>query len=102
MFHNGINLVLFTSEDQTEKLGNREIDRQMGAKPVCHGEARPEGDAPGLPANLCSHSHQWYLEHWELWDMTERVMSGIQAAQISFLRRVADLSLRDRVRSLII
>lgn len=34
--------------------------------------------------------------------MTERVMSGIQAAQISFLCRVADLSLRDRVRSLII
>ncbi|KAK3535605.1 hypothetical protein QTP70_017246, partial [Hemibagrus guttatus] len=35
----------------------------------------------------------------ELWVMTERVRSQIQAAKMSFLRRVAGCSLRDRVRS---
>ncbi|TWW67388.1 hypothetical protein D4764_02G0004290 [Takifugu flavidus] len=33
------------------------------------------------------------------WVMTERMRSWIQAAEMSFLRRVAGLSLRDRVRS---
>ncbi|KAK3530551.1 hypothetical protein QTP86_027917 [Hemibagrus guttatus] len=35
----------------------------------------------------------------ELWAMTERVRSRIQAAEMSFLRRVTGHSLRDRVRS---
>ncbi|TWW61049.1 hypothetical protein D4764_05G0011390 [Takifugu flavidus] len=35
----------------------------------------------------------------ELWVMTERTRSRVQAAGISFLCRVAGLSLRDRVRS---
>ncbi|MDG2633017.1 hypothetical protein P7M35_24665, partial [Vibrio parahaemolyticus] len=35
----------------------------------------------------------------ELWVVTERMRSRIQAAEMSFLRRVAGLSLRDRVRS---
>ncbi|KAK3512527.1 hypothetical protein QTP70_015639 [Hemibagrus guttatus] len=35
----------------------------------------------------------------ELWVMTKRVRSQIQAAKMSFLRRVAGRSLRDRVRS---
>ncbi|TWW81034.1 R2DM Retrovirus-related Pol polyprotein from type II retrotransposable element [Takifugu flavidus] len=35
----------------------------------------------------------------ELWVMTERTRSRVQAAEMSFLRRVAGLSLRDRVRS---
>ncbi|TWW73461.1 hypothetical protein D4764_15G0008550 [Takifugu flavidus] len=35
----------------------------------------------------------------ELWVMTERTRSWVQAAEMSFLRRVAGLSLRDRVRS---
>ncbi|KAK3549143.1 hypothetical protein QTP70_033348 [Hemibagrus guttatus] len=35
----------------------------------------------------------------EIWVMTERVRSRIQAAEMSFLRRVARRSLRDRVRS---
>ncbi|KAK3562555.1 hypothetical protein QTP86_002034 [Hemibagrus guttatus] len=35
----------------------------------------------------------------ELWVMTERVRSWIQAAEMSFLHRVAGRSLRDRVRS---
>ncbi|KAK3518183.1 hypothetical protein QTP70_033879 [Hemibagrus guttatus] len=35
----------------------------------------------------------------ELWVMTKRIRSRIQAAEMSFLRRVAGHSLRDRVRS---
>ncbi|TWW62282.1 hypothetical protein D4764_04G0009290 [Takifugu flavidus] len=35
----------------------------------------------------------------ELWVMTERTRSRVQAAEMSFLRWVAGLSLRDRVRS---
>ncbi|TWW61130.1 hypothetical protein D4764_05G0012200 [Takifugu flavidus] len=35
----------------------------------------------------------------ELWVMTERTRSRVQAAEMSFLRRVVGLSLRDRVRS---
>ena len=35
----------------------------------------------------------------EVWVMTERIRSRIQAAEMSFLRRVAGVSLRDRVRS---
>ncbi|TWW74379.1 hypothetical protein D4764_14G0003810 [Takifugu flavidus] len=35
----------------------------------------------------------------ELWVMTERTRSRVQVAEMSFLRRVAGLSLRDRVRS---
>ncbi|KAK0146650.1 putative uncharacterized transposon-derived protein F52C9.6 [Merluccius polli] len=38
----------------------------------------------------------------ELWVVTERTRSRVQAAEMSFLRRVAGLSLRDRVRSLVI
>ncbi|KAK0140494.1 putative uncharacterized transposon-derived protein F52C9.6 [Merluccius polli] len=38
----------------------------------------------------------------EGWVMTERKRSRIQAAEISFLRRVAGFSLRDRVRSSVI
>ncbi|PWA23723.1 hypothetical protein CCH79_00006096 [Gambusia affinis] len=38
----------------------------------------------------------------ELWVMTERTRSRIQAAEMGFLRRVAGLSLRERVRSSVI
>ncbi|XP_054656606.1 uncharacterized protein LOC129194983 [Dunckerocampus dactyliophorus] len=38
----------------------------------------------------------------ELWVMTERTRSRIQAAEMSILRRVAGLTLRDRVRSSVI
>ena len=38
----------------------------------------------------------------EGWVMTERTRSRIQAAEMGFLRRVAGVSLRDRVRSLVI
>ena len=35
----------------------------------------------------------------DLWVVTERMRSGLQAAEMSFLRRVAGLSLRERLRS---
>ena len=38
----------------------------------------------------------------ELWVVTERTRSPVQAAEMSFLRRLAGLSLRDRVRSSVI
>ena len=38
----------------------------------------------------------------EGWVMTERARSRIQAAKMGFLRRVAGVSLRDRVRSSVI
>ena len=38
----------------------------------------------------------------ELWVVTERTRSRVQAAEMSFLRRVTGLSLRDRVRSSVI
>ena len=39
---------------------------------------------------------------YEGWVMTERMRSQIQVAKMGFLRRVAGVSLRDRVRSLAI
>ncbi|KAI3374811.1 hypothetical protein L3Q82_021033 [Scortum barcoo] len=93
--------VLFTNEGKME----REIDRRIGAAsadyavgvPDRRGEegAESKGEALDLPVNLpptLTYGH-------ELWVMTERTRSQIQAAEMSFLRRVAGLSLRDRVRS---
>lgn len=40
--------------------------------------------------------------HHEIWIMTERTRSHIQAAEINFLHRVAGLSLRERVRNSVI
>ncbi|TWW55998.1 hypothetical protein D4764_09G0010480 [Takifugu flavidus] len=76
--------VLFTSEGRME----REIDRRIGAAPVrCGEEIYRSIFVPTL-----TYGH-------ELWVMTERTRSRVQAAEMSFLRRVAGLSLRDRVRS---
>ncbi len=62
--------------------------------PVCRSEEGEElqGEALDLPVNLRSYGH-------ELWVMTERTRSQIQAAKMSFLRRVAGCSLRDSMRS---
>ena len=69
----------------------------MGAVPVRCGEegAEPEGEALDLPAiyvPTLTYGH-------ELWVVTERTRTRIQAAKMSFLRRVAGLSLRDKMRS---
>ena len=93
--------VLFTSEGRME----REIDRRIGAAAavmrslyrsvVVKRELSRKAKLSiyrsiYVPTLTCGH---------ELWVMTERIRSRIQAAEMSFLRRVAGRSLRDRVRS---
>ncbi|KAK3506157.1 hypothetical protein QTP70_018390, partial [Hemibagrus guttatus] len=93
--------VLFTSEGRMD----REIDRRIGAAAavmrsmyrsvVVKKELSQKVKLliyQSIYAPTLTYGH-------ELWVMTERVRSRIQAAEISFLRRVAGHSLRDRVRS---
>ncbi|KAK0144605.1 Craniofacial development protein 2 [Merluccius polli] len=96
--------VLFTSEGRME----REIDRRIGAASAVmrtlHGSVVVKRELSRkaklsiyqsiyVPALTYGH---------ELWVMTERTRSRVQAAEMSFLRRVARLSRRDRVRSSVI
>ncbi|KAK0146656.1 putative uncharacterized transposon-derived protein F52C9.6 [Merluccius polli] len=96
--------VLFTSEGRME----REIDRRIGAASAVmrtlHGSVVVKRELSRkaklsiyqsiyVPALTYGH---------ELWVMTERTRLRVQAAEMSFLRRVAGLSLRDRVRSSVI
>ncbi|KAK0152855.1 LINE-1 reverse transcriptase [Merluccius polli] len=96
--------VLFTSDGRME----REIDRWFGAASAVmrtlHGSVVVKRELSRnaklsiyqsiyIPALTYGH---------ELWVMTERTRSRVQAAEMSFLRRVAGLSLRDRVRSSVI
>ncbi|KAI3362770.1 hypothetical protein L3Q82_001822 [Scortum barcoo] len=96
--------VLFTSEGKME----REIDRRIGAVrvrsyavgvPDRRGEegAEPKGVKLSIYRSIYRVPTLTYGH--ELWVMTERTRSRIQAAEMSFLRRVAGRSLRDRVRS---
>ncbi len=94
--------VLFTSEGRMQ----REIDRRIGASSAvmrsmywsvmvkkelsCKAKLSVSIYVPTL-----TYGH-------ELWVMTERTRSRIQAAEMSFLHRVAGCSLRDRVRSSVI
>ncbi|KAK3539176.1 hypothetical protein QTP86_028667, partial [Hemibagrus guttatus] len=93
--------VLFTSEGRMD----REIDRWIGAAAavmrsmyrsvVVKKELSQKAKLSiyqSIYAPTLTYGH-------ELWVMTERVRSRIQAAEMSFLRRVAGRSLRDRVRS---
>uniref|UniRef100_A0A8C6Q6A0 Reverse transcriptase domain-containing protein n=1 Tax=Nothobranchius furzeri TaxID=105023 RepID=A0A8C6Q6A0_NOTFU len=93
--------VLFTSEGRRD----REIDRRIGsASAVMRTLSRSVVVKRELSQKarlsiyrsiyvpILTYGH-------ELWVMTERTRSRIQAAEMSFLRRVAGLSLRDRVRS---
>ncbi|KAK3535381.1 hypothetical protein QTP70_011277 [Hemibagrus guttatus] len=93
--------VLFTSEGRMD----REIDRRIGAAAavmrsmyrsvVLKKELSQKAKLSiyqSIYAPTLTYGH-------ELWVMTERVRSRIQAAEMSFLRRVAGSSLRDRVRS---
>ncbi|KAK3528789.1 hypothetical protein QTP70_011573 [Hemibagrus guttatus] len=93
--------VLFTSEGRMD----REIDRRIGAAAavmrsmyqsvVVKKELSRKAKLliyQSIYAPTLTYGH-------ELWVMTERVRSWIQAAEMSFLRRVAGRSLRDRVRS---
>ncbi|KAK3510880.1 hypothetical protein QTP70_022839, partial [Hemibagrus guttatus] len=93
--------VLFTSEGRMD----REIDRRIGAAAaVMRSMYRSVVVKKELSrkAKLLIYQSIYVptlTYGHELWVMTERVRSRIQAAEMSFLRRVAGRSLRDRVRS---
>ncbi|KAL1263714.1 hypothetical protein QQF64_006453, partial [Cirrhinus molitorella] len=91
--------VLFTSEGRME----REIDRRIGAAPpAMRSMYRSFVVKKELKAKLSIYQSIYVptlTYGHELWVMTERTRSRIQAAEMSFLRRVVGRSLRDRVRS---
>ncbi|CAM4556599.1 unnamed protein product [Leuciscus chuanchicus] len=84
--------VLYRSEGRME----REIDRRIGAASAVKWSmyrsvvVKPIDRSIYVPTLTYGH---------ELWVMTKRTRSRTQAAEMSFLRRVAGRSLRDRVRS---
>ncbi|CAM4428457.1 unnamed protein product [Leuciscus chuanchicus] len=93
--------VLFTSEGRME----REIDRRIGAaSAVMRALYRSVVVKKELSRKAKLSIYQsiyvpTLTYGHEPWVMTERTRSRIQAAEMSFLRRVAGRSLRDRVRS---
>uniref|UniRef100_A0A8C6KT40 Reverse transcriptase domain-containing protein n=1 Tax=Nothobranchius furzeri TaxID=105023 RepID=A0A8C6KT40_NOTFU len=93
--------VLFTSEGRRD----REIDRRIGSASAvmpmlsrCVVVKRELSQKARLSIYRSIYVPILTYGH-ELWVMTKRTRSRIQAAEMSFLRRVAGLSLRDRVRS---
>ncbi len=93
--------VLFTSEGGME----REIDRRIGAASAVMRSMyrsvvvkKELSRKAKLSIYLSIYVPTLTYGH-ELWVMTERTRSRIQADEMSFLRRVAWHSLRDRVRS---
>uniref|UniRef100_A0A671X7J4 Reverse transcriptase domain-containing protein n=1 Tax=Sparus aurata TaxID=8175 RepID=A0A671X7J4_SPAAU len=93
--------VLFTSEGRME----REIDRRIGAAAAVMRSLyrsvvvkRELSRKAKLSIYQSIYVPTLTYGH-ELWVMTERIRSRIQAAKMSFLRRVAGRSLRDRVKS---
>ncbi|KAK3529813.1 hypothetical protein QTP86_006010 [Hemibagrus guttatus] len=93
--------VLFTSEGRMD----REIDRRIGAaaavmRSMCQFVVVKKELSRKAKLSIYQSIYAPTLTYGhELWVMTERVRSRIQAAEMSFLRRVAGRSLRDRVRS---
>ncbi|KAK3544083.1 hypothetical protein QTP86_001214 [Hemibagrus guttatus] len=93
--------VLFTSEGRMD----REIDRRIGAAAaVMRSMYRSVVVKMELSRKAKLSIYQsiyvpTLTYGHELWVMTERVRARIQAAEMSFLCRVAGRSLRDRVRS---
>lgn len=93
--------VLFTSEGRKEC----EIDRRIGAASAVMRSLyrsivvkRELSQKAKLSIYRSIYIPTLTYGH-ELWVVTERMRSRVQAAEMSFLRRVAGLSLRDRVRS---
>ncbi|KAK3566125.1 hypothetical protein QTP86_026019 [Hemibagrus guttatus] len=83
--------VLFMSEGRMD----REIDRWIGA-----AAAVVRSMYRSVVVSIYQSIYVPTLTYGhELWFMTERIRSRIQAAEMSFLRSVAGHSLRDRVRS---
>ncbi|KAI3358013.1 hypothetical protein L3Q82_003033 [Scortum barcoo] len=93
--------VLFTSEGKME----REIDRRIGTASAVMRSGYRTVMVKKEPSRKVKLSIYWSVYGptltygHELWVMTERTRSRIQAAEMSFLRRAAGRSLRDRVRS---
>ncbi|KAK0132474.1 putative uncharacterized transposon-derived protein F52C9.6 [Merluccius polli] len=85
--------VLFTSEERMEwEIDRRIVMRTLHGSVVVKRELSRKAklsiyQSIYVPALTYGH---------ELWVMTERTRSRVQAAEMSFLRRVAGLSLRDR------
>ncbi|KAK3566846.1 hypothetical protein QTP86_004550 [Hemibagrus guttatus] len=94
--------VLFTSEG---RMGDHEIDRRIGAaaavmRPMYRSVVVKKELSRKAKLSIYQSIHVPTLTYGhELWVMTEKVRSRIQAAEMSFLRRVVGRSLRDRVRS---
>ncbi|KAK3570217.1 hypothetical protein QTP86_016528 [Hemibagrus guttatus] len=93
--------VLFTSEGRMD----REIDRRIGAaaavmRSMYRSVVVKKQLSRKAKLSIYQSIYAPTLTYGhELWVMNERVRSRIQAAEMSFLRRVAGRSLRDRVRS---
>ncbi|KAK3551056.1 hypothetical protein QTP70_011498 [Hemibagrus guttatus] len=93
--------VLFTSEGRMD----REIDRRIGAaaavmRSMYQSVVVKKELSRKAKLSIYQSIYVPTLTYGhELWVMTERVRSRIQVAEMSFLRRVAGRSLRDRVRS---
>ncbi|KAK3563836.1 hypothetical protein QTP86_002735 [Hemibagrus guttatus] len=93
--------VLFTSEGRMD----REIDRWIGAvaavmRPMYRSVVVKKELSRKAKLSIYQSIYVPTLTYGhELWVMTERIRSRIQAAEMSFLRRVAGCSLRDRVKS---
>ncbi|KAK3533855.1 hypothetical protein QTP70_032967 [Hemibagrus guttatus] len=80
--------VLFTSEGRMD----HEIDRWISAAAAVMWSMYRSVVVKSIYVPTLTYGH-------ELWVMTERIRSRIQAAEMSFLRSVVGRSLRDRVRS---
>ena len=93
--------ILFTSDGKME----REMDRRIGAASAVMRMLYRTVVVKRELSHKAKLSIYWSIYvptltyGHELWVVTERTRSRIQAAEMSFLRRVAGLSLRDRVRS---
>ncbi|TWW77646.1 hypothetical protein D4764_12G0010360 [Takifugu flavidus] len=93
--------VLLTSEGRMEQ----EIDRRIGAASAVMRTLHWSVVVKRKLSRKAKFSIYWLIfvptltYGHELWVMTERTRSQVQAAEMSFLRRVTGLSLRDRVRS---
>ncbi|KAJ0004772.1 hypothetical protein NQD34_010986 [Periophthalmus magnuspinnatus] len=93
--------VLFTSEERME----REIDRRIGAasavmRSLYRSVVMKKELSRKAKLSIYRSIYVPTLTYGhELWVMTKRTRSRIQAAEMGFLRRVAGCTLRDRVRS---
>ncbi|KAK0136262.1 hypothetical protein N1851_027842 [Merluccius polli] len=96
--------VLFTSEGRMEREINRRIGAASAVMRTLHRSVvvkRELSQKTKLSIYQSIYVPALTYGH-ELLVMTERTRSRVQAAEMSFLRRVAGLSLRDRVRSSVI